>query len=405
MVNIEAFYFGGICLYNRLIITSGISVISNHRDLLGEQFPSLNLTGSTTEDLDGIVDQAIYFLIEEIMGLEEKELVRASAEIAIVAALKEQKRLEGKPYIVLFYTDTKKGYISACVNKYILEKIYEARVSLRKIYDFDVHNRSVLNRSLGKFLSDLHMSLLEGEPTTTCFAPIGGYKIMTSLGYLVGALHGFTTVYLYEFTNVLHEIPAIKIEIDDTFIEENHRTLKKFLDENCLEYEKLSEEELRLIKEQAFIFERVDDLVELNPLGVYLCEQDKFYKLFKSKVKMNASLYKFINRQYGGYRKAVYKEIRDLIYQFETNPVEYRGTLNHETTFSGVKQQSLEYHLFKGGNDPVFRALWKYSEEKDSYFIEHVWFDHDDYEREAKQRMLSVKKDTDWLDITEEVYT
>src|SRR5690625_1366283 len=106
---------------------------------------------------------------------------------------------------------------------------------MRKIYELDVDNRSLLNRALGKYLSDVSSALQEGEPRTTCFAPIGGYKVMTSLGYLAGALHNFPTAYLHEGSTVIHEIPAVNIEVNESFIIDNHTLLKKFFDGDCFE--------------------------------------------------------------------------------------------------------------------------------------------------------------------------
>jgi|SRR5690625_5159908 len=392
-------------MYQRIIITSGVSLIFNNKSMIEQGFPDFFSTPEPLTDESTVTsDEVIQHLTSELAHKESDELGKLSAELSMVNVLQKTDRLVKQPYITLFYTDTFKGRTAGFVNKMLLEKVYGATVRARKIFELNVNNRSMLNRALGKYLSDVSSALQEGEPKTTCFAPIGGYKVMTSLGYLAGALHNFPTAYLHEGSTVIHEIPAVNIEVNESFIQENHDLLKKFFVGDCFEYDQLSPEEKELIKKQTVMFDQVEGLVELNPFGRFLCDQDKYYKFFKSQIKFDKSLKRTIDRRYANYWENVYDEVKSLVFQFESKSANYRGTLYHESDFSSLKDKDLSYHLFKGGNEPIFRALWNYNETDDSYYIAQIWFDHDDYEREIVRTIESAGHKNDWVNITNDLY-
>jgi len=393
-------------MYNRVILTSGVSLIFNNRQLIEEKNEDFfKWNEQLTDESIQVSNELIEYLTKALETMRFKELQQKSAEISMITVLQQRKQLVKQPYITLFYTDTLKGRTAAFVNKQILEKLCKARVNMRKIYELDVDNRSLLNRALGKYLSDVSRALLEGEPRTTCFAPIGGYKVMTSLGYLVGALHNYPTAYLHEGSTVIHEIPAVNIEVDEDIIKKNHHIFKKFFDGDCFELDELSKEEQALIHEQSVMFDQVEGLVELNPFGRFLCDQDKYYKYFKSQVYFDVSLKRMIDNRYANYWGDVYEEIKQLIFQHEAKSARYRATLYHESAFSTLNGIDLQYHLYKGGNSPVIRAIWTYDKSDDSYYIVHIWFDHNDYDREAAQKIKSIdKQNKRWVNITEALY-
>jgi len=393
-------------MYNRIIITSGVSLIFNNRQLIEEKNEDFfKLNEQLTDKAIQVSDELIEHLTNALEKVELEQLQQKSAEISMVTVLQQREQLIQHPYITLFYTDTLKGRTAAFVNKQILENVCGATVDMRKIFELDVDNRSLLNRGLGKYLSDVSRALLEGERRSTCFAPIGGYKVMTSLGYLVGALHNYPTAYLHEGSTVVHEIPAVNIEVNEEVIKENHHILKKFFDGDCFELKELSKEEQALINEQSVMFEQVEELVELNPFGRFLCDQDKYYKYFKSQVYFDLSLKRMIDNRYPNYWKDIYEEIEQLIFQHETKSAKYRATLYHESDFSALNGDDLCYHLYKGGNSPVIRAIWKYDGDEDSYYFAHIWFDHDDYEREAAQKIKNIgEQNIRWENITESLY-
>src|SRR5690625_2256396 len=392
-------------MYQRIIITSGVSLILNNCSFIKVQFQSFFETPDLLTDKSlKISDEVIKYLVTHLKQISNNELRSKCAEISMVSTLQNRSQLSNNPYVTLFYTDTFKGRIAGFVIKSLLEKRYGATVKLRKVYELDVNNRPLLNRSLGKYLSDVSDELREGEPRTTCFAPIGGYKVMTSLGYLVGAIHKYPSSYLHEGSSVIHEIPAVNVEVDESFIIDNHNLLKKFFVGDYFSYDKLSAYEKDLVNNHTVYFEQEEGLVALNPFGRFLCDQGKYYKYFKSKVFLERSIKEMIDRRYANYWKDVYHEIKQLMYQHSNHQADYRSTLYHESDFSQLNKKKLTYHLFKGGNHPIFRAVWKYDETEDRYLIFHIWFDHDEYERQAVDTMNKIPNTVHWMNITDQLY-
>lgn len=391
-------------MYHRIVLTSGISLLMNLKKIICEKYPNFfKQSEQINEESVEFIDQMVTFLIEEI----DKEPLnpKLSAEISMIEALKNQNKLHQKPIITIFYTDTLKGSIAAQVNKYVFEKNYSAYVKLEKIIHVDVSNRVALSKAIGHFLSGVSNALLEGNPTHTCFAPIGGYKIFTSMGYLVGALHHYPTAYLHEGSSVLHEIPPINIKINESFIEENHQIFRKLIREEIVELKSLSPAERKLIIEEPTFFMIEDDLVALNPFGNYICNQSKFAHFFQSRVLIDASVLQWINKDYKVKRSFVMKQIYDLVIQHRDFITESRHLLFHESSFKSLNDKEIHCHLYKGSTKEVFRSIWSYDHEKEQYYIGKIWFDHDKYERQAAFYIESFDiNNTKWVDITHEVF-
>lgn len=391
-------------MYQDIVIISGISLVNNYRTIIKKEFQVFFEEDETLNDEKEMYSDKVIDYLKEYFKMENVD-ANVSAEVSIVHTLQRQNRLIKSPHITLFYTDTFKGRTSGLLNQWLLENNFGAFVKLKEIYDVDVNNRVVLNRALGKYLSDVGESLQEGHPNSTCFAPLGGYKVLTSLGYLVGALHGYPTAYLHERSTILHEIPAVHIDIDESFIVDNHKILKKFLRGDYFTFNELNEEERSLVRKQPTFFEHDEGLVALNPFGRFLCNQNKFHTYFKSHVKMDRSLKKMIDQRFNGSWSNVYIEINRLIYQHVSANEKYRGTLYHERSFKQLKEIELTYHLFKGRNEPMFRAIWTYHQKEDCYYIAHIWFNHEKYERQAVEAIMRAEHQKDWIDLTHDLYS
>lgn len=392
-------------MYQRVVLTSGISIIPPHNEDLRNKFPLLFERGAKlTDEKNSLIDEVIQYRLDYYQQNLEK-VDNASAELSLISALKRKSKLADSPVVTILHTFTLTGYTAAKIVKALLKKYYDAYVTLTPIRDLDVNDKVALNRSLGNYLGDLSELLREGEPTSTAFAPIGGYKVMTSLGYLVGALLNYPTIYLYESSPILHEIPPVKIDIDESMIIENHRFLKRMLRADYVDMNELSFEEKEIINRQASLFEIEDGFVALNPFGHYLCEQPKFDSYFKSSVYMAKSVQSMIDRLYPGNWQDVYKNIVELIRQHKSKNPDYRATLYHEADFATLNEKNIQYHLFKGGNSPVFRAIWKYDEMEDSYYLAYIWLhNHESYEREAAKRIGKIEENKDWIHVSEAVY-
>lgn len=98
------------------------------------------------------------------------------------------------------------------------------------------------------------------------------------------------------------------------------------------------------------------------------------------------------------------KEIKRLTNQYFLNQSQYDGVLYHEVDYPNLRQSELLYHLFKGGNDPVFRCLWRYDQENRAFYIGYIWFDHDLYEREIEQKIQTLGIDLEWEEFSPQVY-
>ena len=392
-------------LYQRIVLTAGISILTNKRDNIEKHYPAFfSQTERMKEKQEQIIDSMIDLLKKEIFDGPFDE--QSSAEIAMIAALQNQNKLHKHPVITILHTDTVNGVIAGRIIQDMLKKHFSAHVSLKRIFDVDVNNRNALSKSLGYFLGEVSQELLKGEPSSTCFAPIGGYKVMTSLGYLVGAFHRYPTAYLHEGSNMIHQIPPVHIQVNEDFIEEHHPFLRKMLKETIVEMKDLTAEEQKLVEKETTFFTVEEDLVELNPFGQFLCNQSKFAHYFQPKVSIDRDVFQAVEKKLPAYTDFVMAEIHDLIIKHQDFFAENEGVLFHEKAFKVLNASNLNCHLFKGTNHPhVFRAIWHYDGKEDRYYIGKIWFDHQDYERQAAASLkaFDIEK-IDWEDITERVY-
>lgn len=391
-------------MYHRIVLTSGISLLMNLKGQIERNFPDFfNQSDQTTEGKEDLINEIFLFLKEKI----DKEFFNSklSAEISMIEALNNQNKLQEKPVITIFYTDTIKGTIAAKINEYVFNKYYSAYVKLKKIINVDVTNRVALSKSIGHFLSDVSNALEEGEPSHTCFAPIGGYKILTSMGYLVGALHRYPTAYLHEGTSVLHEIPPINIKINDSFVEENHHLFRKLIREEIIELKNLSKSEQNIIEKDPTFFSIIDDLVALNPFGNFVCNQSKFAHYFQSNVYIDTTILNWLNKEHKSKLSFVMKQIYELVIKHRDFLPQNQNFLFHESAFKQLNGKETNCHLYKGSNKDIFRAIWTFDTTKEQYYIGKIWLDHDKYERQAVLFFESFNiTRVKWKDITSEVF-
>lgn len=160
--------------YKNIIMTGGISLF-NKNNIIHELYPEL----TKKHILEKININNI------IKGIENNPN-KVSAEFSILYALQKQNELQDKPNITILHTDTISGKKAAEINKKIFEKLYDANVKLIKIDYVDVNDKIKLNRALGNFMQEISSELLKYNTIDTFFAPIGGYKLITYLGYAAG---------------------------------------------------------------------------------------------------------------------------------------------------------------------------------------------------------------------------
>ena len=187
--------------------------------------------------------------------------MRVSAEFSLLHALQKEDRLSENAQVTLVHTDTLGGCAAALFLEKILARDFGADMRLKKVEDIDTSNRRRLRRSLGGFMSVIADALYGHDTTYTCFAPIGGFKMMTYLAYLAGAYLGFPTAYLHEDDQQLHEVPAVPIRISADELQAIAPILKRIAREDVLEFDELSALEQDLVRKCPYYFERDSDLV------------------------------------------------------------------------------------------------------------------------------------------------
>lgn len=399
-------------MYSKIVMTGGISLFGRN-NLFGKltrdkelfKFERTNPLPKDSQDEKKEIENWIKEMrnhLNEIEGHEEN----VSAEYSMIYALKVNDKLAGRPEIVLIHTNTFGGRAAAYLNKEILEKRFNAKVKLDEIKELDITDRIKLNRSLGDFMSLINKYLSNSHKSYTCFAPIGGYKIFSYLGYIVGSFNDLPTTYLHEDRQVLHEIPPVPIEYDETFVEENSEFLRELYIKGIMEEKELDYHQKQLVKENSHFFEVGDGLVIINIFAEnFVCKQDNFRHIFGTKVFISEEVSRLIKRNTSE-QEFIYQQIRVLTDKIENKSDD--DNLNHENTFSTLKDKTLKYHLYKGASNGkrgnVFRCSWKYDDKKRNLYINFVWLDHDVYEREAARGKGLEEEFGEFEEISKEVY-
>src|SRR5581483_4834946 len=114
---------------------------------------------------------------------------RVSAEYSAIYALRIADCLAEKSQIILIHTDSLGGKAAAQMLSVVLKRDFHATVECAEVH-INVDDREELRYNLGDFMQKVAQQLRNHDPATTCFAPLGGFKVMTSLGYLAGAYFG-----------------------------------------------------------------------------------------------------------------------------------------------------------------------------------------------------------------------
>lgn len=320
-----------------------------------------------------------------------------SAEYSAFHQLNAANRLSRAPHVTLIHTASPDGSLAAALVAKVIERDFNAVVTLRAVPDIDPDNPEKLRHALGDFMHAVADELRKGEPSTTCFVPLGGYKVMTSLGYLAGAFMRFPSVYLHEAGQLLHHLPPFPIAVDDVALRQLAPLLRRTKEAGVL-LSTLSDEERALADANVWLFERTDGddaLLVRNAFAEFLSLEPQYQWLFTTPISAEPAALGVINQP--DQRKFIAKELRNLSHAL-TDAVAFRATLHHETDFS---IQSAHWHLYKGSsnNAGVFRAV--YQSLPDALIIRRIWLNHDAYEREASRRSLYEGEPVDPQDVTE----
>lgn len=327
---------------------------------------------------------------------------KVSAEYSAVYSLHRSGHLGRNPDVALIHTDTPDGALAAKMIQALLERDFNARVVLRVVDDLNVEDRTAMRRSLGRYMHLVADELRKGEPRTTCFAPLGGYKVMTSLGYVAGAFLRFPTAYLHENNQVLHEIPWLPVRVDEDELVALAPLIRRT--RKAVAWADLTADEQRQVGAYAWLFEQDGDVVALNAFGEFLREEPRYRVKIGPRVRASSEVLGLLER--ADQRLQVAEEVEELLRKLE-KPLEHRGELHHEASF---RHRDTPWHLYKGssGRDGVFRAVYRYDEACDTLDLRRVWLNHDVYERDAVRRAVFEARPEDevpsaWTDVGESV--
>lgn len=369
----------------------------------GDERKELNLHGvEQSETEQKYIDEWLErcrFLLRENQNYDPEKV---SAEYSTLHALHQNGELAKKPNVILFLTKTTGGLMAAKLFEILFSHDFSARVEPRFV-DMDVSQAATLNRTIGHFMDQLSTALQQGEPRSTCFAPLGGYKVMTSYGYIVGSLLKYETIYINDYSQQLVKIPWVPIHMDTDFVDRYGELFRRCYQRDVCLTNEFSEREQYLFQKHPYFFELEENLVSLTPLAVYLLQESdrkhlldtRFYasKQVVDTLKRHANLKAFSIEQF----QNLTKKLREGHAQEE---------LVHEKSFEPVDQKKVRFHLYKGSSNykvAVFRLAYRYDKENDELYANYLWFDHEQYEKEAAKGIGLYQEEKGFQEITDEI--
>lgn len=398
-------------MFCHIVMTSGISLFDANnffgkrtREATFFNFPGKNPVLPPDEDENQRIDTWLGAMKTALQTMTDEDIRHISAEYSMLNALKCSDQLNNNPTVTLLHTDTLGGRATTRLLKYLFNEHFNAKVNLKELVGLNVSDRVQLNRALGEYMKKLSDALISGDTYGTCFAPIGGYKVMTSFGYIVGSYHGFPTAYLHEDAQTLLIIPPVPIDIDTDFLTSHADLLRRLMLEDLLQIQDLGQNEQSLIRDYPAFFALEEDYALLNPFGHFIFSQDKYAGILGKKFYFSDEVMKMIERDEAR-QQFIRQQLREMVNKL-ANPGAHWGELYHEETFHTLKGENLQWHLYKGasnGNQGVFRAAWRYEQQGDTLYINRIWLDHELYEKEVT-RSQGLTKDGYFQDMTAMMY-
>lgn len=385
--------------FNKVIITGGTSIFGKNNYLNEVAVDVCNLNNLVRKGEINL-EEAINICKSKQFLVNEEHYKRISAEFSVINELKKSKRLSENFEVTILHTDTKDGCLAAEINKKIIEQEFKTSVKLVEVENIDVSNSRKLRENLGDFMDKLSRELVQSYKDYTFFAPIGGYKIMTYLGYVIGSFYGYETGYLYEENQVLIKIPPMPIRINIEWILTKKDLLRRMLNDDIVYFSDLNEKDRIFIDENSFFFEKVkegeDYLVSLNAYGQFIL---KDYLSTKKMVSKDL-LYMFSDTKCSTHIQSNLLNLVSKVKSF------YRDGNKGKNVMGEImhnKDWGFEYpYLYKGDSNGelVFRCLWDYDANEDVIKIFDIWLDHANYERDCRRiKERGYNKNIDMVEI------
>ncbi|GAB4210917.1 MAG: hypothetical protein OHK0013_32080 [Sandaracinaceae bacterium] len=379
---------------HRVVVTSGTSALTG-KNMFVTWARDTGLVRVDGASATCAVDDAMEALeqfrqkVGQLPVVSASELGSVSAECAIVQALHDEKRLAAEPDVAIVCSDTFAGQAAAELVKRVLERSVGACVKVRRTADLDAESHGAFVRSLGQMMADVLDELRVGDPGSTCFAPIGGYKVMAALGYVAGSVGGYPMAYTHERTRVLHIVPPIPVRLDPEVVRRHGGLFRSVAPpRGARALSTLSAEERAVVTSHPFFFEQTEDLVELSAFGVFALEQVDPGAL-RTRVLLAPDPAAALR---GGRDGAfIAKELRSLTEELR-DPGRHRSTLHHEADF-GIRSATVALYKGASGKGGVFRCLYRHDTRDDTVYVFRIWLDHAAYEREAPRAITETYAD------------
>ncbi|MFQ3669468.1 MAG: hypothetical protein SNJ61_11355 [Fimbriimonadaceae bacterium] len=368
--------------FSRIVLTAGVSGLSTSnqfRSWLAEEnlvdFPGPGPQPAVPDDAGAALERLDRAILRGLPEVRDPQKV--GAEYSGVRALRQARRLTGHAQAVVLHTDTFAGTLAARMVAALLARDFDLAVDLRR-FPFEVSDRRRLRTCLGTYMQTIADALREGNPAYACFMPLGGYKVTTSLGYLVGAYLGYPTLYTHEEHQILHEIPPVPVRVDPDQLAPLAPVIRSLLEPRFL-----NEGERQRTEPHAWLFdvEEADgqELWSVSSFGRFLMAQPEFARLFAPAVYGSKAVAEALA---GGNRGFVSKEIGGLARKLAGGSED--PDLQHEAEWVHKLTAHEGRHLYKGAsNAGVFRCLYRFDHDSNQLDVLHVWTDHGDYEKEV----------------------
>lgn len=264
--------------YSRVVLTCGVSLFSaqnapgkwvrekNLFDVPAGGVPNPKPPEGKSEG------EALENLTSNLHGVPVPvDATRFSAEYSAVHALQSERLLSEKPRFILLHTHTLGGRTAAKILAKALTRDFGGECECVPFH-LNVDSRIELHQDLGRFLHQIANALRGYDSSTTCFVPLGGYKVMTAMAYLAGAYMGFPSFYAHEDNQTLHEIPGVPIRIPTAELQAAASTLLA-VKEGCARAA-MSEHHRAVVQDSPWLFEETEDLVVVNAFGRFLMEEN-----------------------------------------------------------------------------------------------------------------------------------
>lgn len=373
--------------FSHVVITAGISAIGE-RNVLGrllrstpgplrfierKQNPELALGSNEGEAIEHVRKLAS---TEECRAAAAASPKDVSAEYSLTHALKQRDMLHAEPTVVLLHTATLSGKVAAAAVASLMEVQFSCRCLLREVDSFDVSDTEKLKCGLGAFMHQVVNELRVVDASYACFAPQGGYKVMTSLGYVAGSFLKYPTAYLHEDNQTLHIIPPIPVALSPREQVDLGRLARQVQRQPNLSL--LSESDRESVFAHPWLFEVASGLVVPNAFAQFLGLETHPILLSPDATKTLAQVH---NAQ--AIRRRLLT-LPALVGQFNKRAGDYANILDHERTFPNLNppQTRPNFHIWKAaGGD--FYVAWM--EGKDgALLINRIWGAGHTYNKDAE---------------------